>query len=144
MLRDFDKHSLIIMDYIKKLTIARLKIRSLHIKVRTFSLKILGLRVGAGSNIGYLILDWPKLVEIGENTTLEDGISFTIFPSFRNEIAVKIGSNVFFGRNCQINLNTFLTIRLLLTLLCYYKISKQAHDSYSLVFYNDLREFENL
>lgn len=72
--------------------------------------KLLGLNCKNNTIIGKLIFDWLHNVSIGENTTIEDFVTFQLKNPFNSENYIKIGKNTFIGRNCIFNINSNIEI----------------------------------
>ena len=73
-------------------------------------LRLLGMKIGEGSNIPGIYITWPHQVSIGRNCRLEHGIFFKFDGIWRRNTSIKIGDNVFIGSFCEFNIRKNIVI----------------------------------
>ena len=77
---------------------------------RRIYLTALGAKLGAGTNVPPLTMNWPHQVSIGRDCSLEEGTAFIVADSWRPGPSICIGDRVFVGRYCEFNVCAKLTI----------------------------------
>lgn len=90
--------------------LARSRINGIYLFIRLKYYGFLGLKLGLNNKIGRIHCDWPRKVSIGSNCQLEDGINFWFKNPFDENNFIRVGNNVFIGRNCEFNCNTSIII----------------------------------
>jgi acetyltransferase-like isoleucine patch superfamily enzyme len=85
-------------------------IRSKKSLLRKHYLKMSGLAIKGGGNIGKISCKWPKCVEIGSECYIEDGVQFRIAHPFAGTNSISIGDRVFIGEYCQLNCVTKIIV----------------------------------
>lgn len=88
-----------------RIAIFRVKFKGLIQSLRTFYLRLLGLKIKEGTSVGNIICDWPSKVFIGEDCVLRDKIVFWFRNPFNIEHYISIGNRTFIGNNCEFNCN---------------------------------------
>lgn len=77
---------------------------------KKFWLRILGMRIGDGTSLQTIRVNWPHQVSIGDNCRLETGISFKHDGIWSPGPIIKINDNVFLGENCEFNITIGIDI----------------------------------
>lgn len=70
----------------------------------------LGMKMKTPRGLGKLHVTWPHQVFIGKNALLEDGVSFKVDGPWDEATRIKIGDNVFVGRNVEFNITSSIEI----------------------------------
>jgi acetyltransferase-like isoleucine patch superfamily enzyme len=78
--------------------------------IRKQYLKVLGLQIGDGGDIGIVNCNWPKNVKIGSQGIIQDGVNFHITHPFSETNCIEIGDRVFIGYCCMFNCVTQIRI----------------------------------
>lgn len=88
----------------------RFKFFNLFLSLKHIYYKSLGLRVGKRSVIGNIKCDWLGSLIIGNDCCIMNDSSFWVKNPFSEDNYIKIGDNVFIGRNCDFNCSKRITI----------------------------------
>lgn len=67
--------------------------------------QFLGMKIGKGTRLPYLIITWPHQVSLGKNCLLEKGIYFKYDGLWKKEPSIIIDDDVFIGANCEFNIS---------------------------------------
>ncbi len=77
---------------------------------RFYYYKTLGLKVGKNGHLGRINCEWPASIVIGDRCQILDNVSFWIKNPFNQSNIIKIGDNVYIGRNCEFNCSLKISI----------------------------------
>jgi acetyltransferase-like isoleucine patch superfamily enzyme len=86
------------------------KANSLMQKKRIFFLRMRGLKILKGSNLGNISCDWPHRLSIGSDCVIQDLVDFRIWHPYDVENFIKLGNRVFIGHGCEFACTSKITI----------------------------------
>lgn len=71
---------------------------------------LLGMRIGPRTSLGRIEITWPHQVQIGANCMVETGVRFKYDGTYAVGPRIVLGSHVFLGANCELNIRQGLII----------------------------------
>ena len=78
--------------------------------IRTSGWRLLGMRVGVGTQLPRIYVTWPHQVSLGERCTVEQGVYFKYDGIWKSGPSLVIGDHVFIGASCEFNFKRGITI----------------------------------
>lgn len=72
--------------------------------IRRFWWRMLGAKIGVGTNVPRLEMIWPHQVSIGRNCILEPDIFFKFPRPWQSGPSIVVGDRVFIGKGCEFNI----------------------------------------
>lgn len=78
--------------------------------LRRYRYRILGMKIGGGTNLPYLYVTWPHQIALGRNCKLEQNIFFKFDGIWQKGPSIVIGDSVFLGVGCEFNIRKGITI----------------------------------
>lgn len=88
----------------------RFLVNKLTVSLRISYYRSLGMHIGKRTTIGQIYSSWPNKVKIGDNSTINSQVFFTLDSPFSADNEILIGNNVFIGDLCKIHCKTRVTI----------------------------------
>jgi acetyltransferase-like isoleucine patch superfamily enzyme len=78
--------------------------------MRKFWLSCLGMKIGKGTKVGSIVVNWPHQVVVGTNCTLERGVTIKFPGIWQPGPLIFIGNDTLLSRDCEINITESLSI----------------------------------
>lgn len=98
------------MNQPNKIALIYNKVINIVYLTSVFLLKIRGLQVGKGSQIGNIKCNWPNKLILGSECKIQDRVDFRIWQPFDNYSYIKLGDKVFIGHACEFVCNEKIII----------------------------------
>ena len=70
----------------------------------------LGMKIGKGTMLPLLDVNWPHQIRLGDNCVLEQGINFKFDGIWKEGPSIIIEDGVFIGNNCEFNISEGIKI----------------------------------
>ncbi|HKG08689.1 MAG TPA: acyltransferase [Pedobacter sp.] len=77
---------------------------------RKILLRCMGMKIGKGTLVSSVIINWPHQVAVGTNSTLERDVIIKIPGMWQPGTSVFIGNDTIIAKGCEINITHGLTI----------------------------------
>jgi len=88
----------------------RFLVNKLFVSTRIIYYRLLGMQVGKGTTLGKIYSSWPNKVKIGNDSSINSHVFFTLDCPFNIDNEIIIGNNVFIGDLCKIHCKTQVII----------------------------------
>ena len=96
------------ISYLVQQSVLVFRMRYLHVIplfVRKTWYRMLGMRIGKGTQFPSIYITWPHQVSFGKNCLLEHHVHFKFDGLWKKEPSILIGDDVFIGAGCEFNIS---------------------------------------
>ena len=87
------------------------KLNFLFVRIwRNYWYAFLGMKIGKGTYLPKIVVNWPQKIQFGENCVLEKNIILKFDDIWSRGYSIVFGNNVFIGQGCEFNITGGLNV----------------------------------